>query len=478
MIDRSAQVRLQVGVMVLAGALGAGHASGQGVLTLWNNQCASCHGENGSGGNATSLLDDEWITGSSFMDQFHATRDGIEDLGMPPYGETLTDPQIWALVVYMQELRSRHARHIDPWRADVDAGVDTQHHRYRVDRVIENGLETPWAVAFIDKDRVLVSERPGRLRVLEDGDLVTVEGTPEVWEWGQGGLLDVAAHPEFDKNRWIYLSYSHRWEERGRAVGMTHVVRGRLEPEGSGYRWTDEEVIYDPPRGLGAPSGLHFGCRLVFRDGYLYFCIGDRGRGDDAPDLSRPNGKVHRVHDDGRVPSDNPFVDRDDALPTVWSAGHRNPQGMVFDSEGRLWVTEHGPRGGDELNLVQRGADYGWPVVSHGIHYNGRPLVTPWPEEGSDIAMPSALWLPSIAVCGLAAGTGGAFPEWEGDLLAGGLAGQIVERIRVDASGQVVEREAILRDEGRVRDVKVAPDGSVWVVLNRPDTVWRLIPAE
>ncbi|MEO1583592.1 MAG: PQQ-dependent sugar dehydrogenase [Planctomycetota bacterium] len=480
------QRRSGIGIAAFLGAcfapLIASGAGGQSVRELWRNECASCHGEDGSGGNATSLLDDDWTLGGTYREMYRATAEGLVDLGMPAYEETLSDAEIWGLVAYMEELRARHERRRNPWAgADASGVVRTMHHSYRIETMAEGDLDLPWGVAFASDGSVLITERPGGLRVLADGELTTVDGTPEVWAFGQGGMLDVAVHPEHAENGWVYLSFSERWQENGRDVGMTKVVRGRVQRSDDGFMWADEEVIYEPPRGLGSRTGFHFGTRLVFDDGYLFFSIGDRGRKDDAQDLGRPNGKTHRLHDDGRVPDDNPFVGREGALATVWSYGHRNAQGTVFDPSGRLWVTEHGPRGGDELNLVERGLNFGWPLVSYGINYNGRPFKQPWPDrlDGPDpgITMPEAVWLPSIAVCGLSAGTGGLFPNWEGDLFAGGLAGQIVERIRVDEAGDVIEREPVFRNLGRVRDVKTAPDGSIWIVLNGPNKVVRLAPA-
>jgi glucose/arabinose dehydrogenase len=198
--------------------------------------------------------------------------------------------------------------------------------------------------------------------------------------------------------------------------------------------------------------------------------------GEHAPMLDRPNGKVHRVKHDGSIPPDNPFVGREDALPSIWSYGHRNPQGMVRDLDGNLWLTEHGPRGGDELNLVRKGGNYGWPVVSFGMNYNGTPYRTPWPEEGAGITMPVHAWLPSIAACGLdVVDVDRAFPQWKGDLLAGGLAGETVQRLRV-RDGKVVESEELVHGRGRVRDVRVGPDGLVYLVLNGPDVIVRLRP--
>lgn len=393
---------------------------------------------------------------------------------MPAYGGALEDNEIWALTVYIRELRDRHEREATPWRRPEDGVFRGEGQAYRVETVVARGLETPWSVEFLPDGRLLISERGGSLRIASaDGTLAgVVRGTPAVWTHGQGGLLDVGVHPGYSENGWVYLSYADSWEVEGRRVGMTRVVRGRI----AGGAWTDEEPVFAAHESSGSPAGVHFGTRLVFAEGMLYFGIGDRGRDREAQDLSRPNGKIHRVRDDGTIPDDNPFVGTSGALASIWSFGHRNPQGLTLDEAGRVWETEHGPRGGDELNLIERGGNYGWPVVSFGINYNGTALVTPWPADGSAVVMPALVWTPSIAACGLDVVRGDAFPAWSGDLVAGGLAGEVVERVRVDAEGRVSGREVLLRDAGRVRDVRVGPGGLIYVVLNGPDAIVRLVP--
>lgn len=291
--------------------------------------------------------------------------------------------------------------------------------------------------------------------------------------------MDVELHPDFAQNGWVYLAFSDP-ATTGNAA-MTKVVRGRIKDA----RWTDQETIFQARPESYLPGPLHFGCRLVFTpkdaqgNTHLFFAIGERGRGDHAQDLTRPNGKIHRVRDDGAIPDDNPFNTPDQTskgvYATIWSYGHRNPQGLVLDAAGNLWDTEHGPRGGDELNLVAKGANHGWPLVSFGINYNGAPLRTPWPEPGQNFAMPTFLWTPSIGACGLDIVRGKAFPKWEGDFVAGGLSGTNVDRLRV-RDGAVTEREELVHGQGRVRDVATAPDGTVYVVLNMPDRIVRLVP--
>lgn len=487
----------RLAVFVCGLGLAAGVAAGQesGATAMWATNCVSCHGQNGQGGNAQSLLDDEWSLGGSDLDLFNATKSGIVESGMPAYGETLKDQQIWALVVHIRELRAKDRRdRLGSPKPDGEGVFTTQHEKFRIERVITGGLDTPWSVDFVGADApegmvgdaMLVTSRSGDVKVWKDGRLsAAIEGTPGVRSRGQGGMMDVAPHPEYATNGWVYLTFS---DANGRN-GFTKVVRGKVRADGDGWKWTDEEVIFKAKESHYTGGDIHFGSRVVFQrrnntaDGewMLFFCMGERGMMDLAQRLDRPNGKVYRFHDDGRIPDDNPFVGRDDAYEGVWSYGHRNPQGLCFDLEGRLWDTEHGPRGGDELNLVQKGANYGWPLVSFGINYSDAPFRTPWPSEGQDIAMPVFVWLPSIAACGLDTvrpGWGGeAFPAWKGDLVAGGLAGQTVERLRIEGE-KVIEREELIHGMGRVRDVVTGPDGSVYVVLNQPDHVIRLVPAE
>ncbi|MGP1346939.1 MAG: PQQ-dependent sugar dehydrogenase [Phycisphaerales bacterium] len=446
------------------------NTAAQTVRDLWADQCIRCHGDRGQGGMAASLLDPEQIiTDGSDKAFFDAIKNGMPDHGMPAYDAALTEAEMWGLVVYIRELQHRDARDKGMAPTRDDAGVyRTQHHDYTIEPAYRGTLDIPWAVAWLSDGRMLITERPGRLLlVADDGAATPINGTPRVAARGQGGLLDVAVHPDHANNGWVYLAYS---DPDGRE-SMTKVVRGRIV----GDRWTDEQTIYQAPPESYTRTTLHYGCRLVLTGEHLFVCIGERGLMDRAQDLSMPNGKVHRVFHDGRIPEDNPFVDRDDALPTIWSYGHRNPQGMVRDLEGRLWVTEHGPRGGDELNLVEKAANYGWPTVSFGINYNGTPFRQPWPAEDTGITQPVFVWTPSIAACGLAVVDAQRFPKWEGDLLAGGLAGETVDRLRI-RNGQVVEREELVYDRGRVRDVKLAPDGQIYIVLNGPDMIVKLVP--
>jgi glucose/arabinose dehydrogenase len=283
--------------------------------------------------------------------------------------------------------------------------------------------------------------------------------------------MAVATHPRFNVNGWIYLAFSDPATNDTTEVAMTAIVRGRLR----GNKWTDEETIFRAPRESYLPTAHHYGCRLTFDgQGHLFFSIGERGKAAMAQDLSVPNGKVHRIRDDGRIPPDNPFVGRSNAVPSIWTYGNRNPQGLFFHAASqRLWQTEHGPRGGDELNLIRAGANYGWPVITYGMDYNGTPISALTAQEGME--QPILHWTPSIAVGSLVLYEGQKFPRWRDNLLVASLAQQELRRL-VLSGDRVVRQEVLFRNIGRVRDVAVGPDGLIYVALNKPDKIIRLDP--
>ena len=343
-------------------------------------------------------------------------------------------------------------------------------HRFHLVKVVD-GLEHPWGLAFLSDGRMLVTERPGRLRIVADGWLVPepVAGVPEVWDDGQGGLLDVALHPGFAENGLIYLSYASPDDDNDAA---TAVARGRL----AGVRLEDVEEIYVAlPRDDG---GRHFGSRLLFADGYLFVTAGERGEPDRAQDVGDPAGSVIRLLDDGRVPEDNPFVGTAGARPELYSIGHRNPQGMAREAAtGRIYAVEHGPKGGDELNLIEPGANYGWPVITYGKSYMGFKIGEGTHKEG--MAQPVHYWVPSISPSGLMIYDADRFPAWQGSFFAGALSGELLVRLEV-ADGKAVVEERMLEDlEERIRDVRQGPDGLIYLLTDHPDgMLLRLEPAD
>ncbi|MFP4367172.1 MAG: PQQ-dependent sugar dehydrogenase [Bacteroidales bacterium] len=331
---------------------------------------------------------------------------------------------------------------------------------------LASGLENPWSMAFLPDGRILIAERPGRLRIYALGELrdEPVDGLPDIWDHGQGGLLDVVLHPDYEDNGWIYIAYS----EPRNGEGNTAVARGRM----TGNSFTDVEVIFRGQPSTGA--GQHFGTRIVFDDGYLFTTIGDRGTMRNAQTLENHNGKVFRLFDDGRIPPDNPFVDVEGAMPEIWSYGHRNIQGMGLHPEtGDLWAHEHGPKGGDEINIVQKGLNYGWPEVSYGINYDGSIITEDTTMVG--IEDPVLQWTPSIAPCGLAFVDGDRYPQWQNNMLVGALAGQHIHRVVIE-NNEVVHTEYLLQDFARFRDIRVGPDGYIYVLTEAPGLFFRIVP--
>ena len=281
-------------------------------------------------------------------------------------------------------------------------------------------------------------------------------------------MLDVATDPDYAENGWVYLSFSHA-DADDRKKLMTKIVRGKIE----NGQWSDEQTLFQAKPADYLNTAHHFGSRITFDDkGHLYFGIGDRAKMEMAQDLTVPNGKIHRIMRDGNIPNDNPFVDVKGAYPSIFSYGNRNPQGtIVHPDTGVVWETEHGPRGGDELNAIKSGVNYGWPKISYGINYNGTEL-TPHTAL-PNMAQPVSQWTPSIAVCGLDVYTGDLFPKWKGRLMAGALAYQTVRLIEVDGENYVSEA-TLIKDEGRVRDVTTGPDGAIYVAL--PSKIVRISP--
>ncbi len=356
--------------------------------------------------------------------------------------------------------------------------VRSAEHDFRVVTVVE-GLEVPWAIAFLPNGDMLVTERPGRLRIVRDGHLLPtpVAGVPEVFAQGQGGLLDVVLHPEFASNRLVYLSYSKPLT----GGSTTAVIRGRL----------DDDALHDVEEIFEAESSGrgHYGSRLAFDgDGYLFITVGDRQApptGDleahPAQDLSNHHGVTLRLQDDGTTPEDNPFVNRPGALPEIYSYGHRNAQGLAIHPEtGVIWLNEHGPQGGDEINVVRAGANYGWPVIGFGVNYRGGTAIHEATARAG-MEQPVHVWVPSIGVSGLTFYTGSRFPGWQGDAFVGGLSGEYVGRIDIEGD-RIIREEVLLPGIGRVRDVREGPDGYLYIAVeargNALTPILRLEPVD
>ncbi len=352
-------------------------------------------------------------------------------------------------------------------------------HDYRIVTVAD-GLVTPWSMAFLPNGDMLVTERPGRLRIIRDGELLpqSVPGVPVVHTRGQGGLMDVVPHPDFGVNRLLYLSYSKPQAEDG--ASTTAIIRARFENDAL----HDVEEIFL----ANSAGGGHYGSRIIFDEhGYLYFSVGDRqvpSQGDlerhPAQDRGNHHGTINRITDDGSIPTDNPFVGEEGIEPSIFSFGHRNPQGLAFDRVAeQIWSTEHGPQGGDEVNLIQPGGNYGWPVVGFGVNYRSGSTI----HEGTmrdGMENPVHVWVPSIGTSGLAVYHGERFPGWRGNLFAGGLAGERLVRLTMEGN-EVVGVERLVERMGRIRDVREGPDGYIYVAIEsrsgEGSPVVRLEPA-
>lgn len=462
--------------------------------TLYERNCISCHGPDMEGtGLGPALSTSQYRYGGQREDIVRIIRNGIASQGMPGFSDTLTDREINALADFLpvrvgepepdpETVEAEAAQ--QPREFDAVPGtVDTLDYAVSVE-VFAEGFDTPWAMEFLDANTALVSDRIGQLRVIKGGELQEdpVAGIPDVFVhphiWNQGGLLDIAVDPGYAENGWIYLAYSHQLSGSGiaeddRLLSMTRLVRGRIRDN----QWTDQQVLFaGDPSVYGEPFA-HYGGRMAFDpQGRLYFSIGDRGVRDQAREPGYPTGKIHRIMPDGSIPRENPLRGQDQAIASIFSLGHRNPQGMATEpATGRIWSTEHGPRGGDELNIIRRGGDYGWPVVTHGINYDGT-LLTPH-TRADGVEQPAYYWRPSIGVSGMTFYDGDEFPLWQGKILVSALSQRNLRLLTIDGD-RVQHEEIILKTEGRIYEPKVGPDGAIYVIMNDPGKILRLTARE
>ncbi len=433
------------------------------VQTQFTQYCSGCHGVQ-----MQAFADRKWKHGKTRDSIIMSIKSGYVDAGMPSFDSAFTDEEIGALADYIlvgienvatydfQE--DKPTSNIFPTEAAFSLVLDT----------IATGLESPWGMAFLPDGGMLMNDKNGKMyRLSADHQLQEISGVPEVRYKGQGGLLDVEIHPDFEENNLVYLSYSKPKDD---TLGTTAIFRARL----AGTSLIDGEDIF-----IALPYSTkshHYGSRLEFdRDGYLFFSVGDRGSRDVNPqNLDNHCGKIHRINDDGSIPVDNPFADDPEAMHTIWSFGHRNPQGVAMHPvTGEIWEHEHGPRGGDELNHVEKGLNYGWPVISYGINYDGTAFTQLTEKEGME--QPVHYWVPSIAACGMTFVKSNKYPGWENQLLIGSLRYKYLNLCKME-NGKVEKEEILLKNIGRLRSVEVGPDGYIYVGVEKPGSIYRLIP--
>ncbi len=337
---------------------------------------------------------------------------------------------------------------------------------YTLEPVV-SGLSIPWGMVFLPDGSMLITEKSGEIIHFKKGIKTFIKNVPPVYVRGQGGLLDIKLHPDYEKNGWIYFSYSS--SEGGGNGGNTAIMRAKLQ----GDALTQNQLLYKATPNTS--KGQHFGSRIEFdKEGYLYFSIGERGEKDINPqDITRDGGKIYRLHDDGQIPKDNPFVEKANAKKAIYSYGHRNPQGMTKHPQtGLIWVHEHGPQGGDEINIIQKGKNYGWPLITYGIDYDGTSISEKTALPGME--QPFYYWIPSIAPSGMAFVTSDKYHQWKGNLLVGSLVFQYVERLTLEAN-RVTHREKLFPDVGRVRNVCQAPDGYIYIAVEGKG-IFKIIP--
>ena len=421
--------------------------------------CAGCHGQK-----MERFAGNTWEAFKAGGDLTGVMRSGLPDLGMPSFEKAFTQTEMKAISDYILDMKGKKTT---PVATKFQAIVRSKHQAFKIDTVAK-GLDVPWGIAFLPDGDMLVTERSGQLFRFGGGKLkAIIGGVPEVMAQGQGGLMDVILHPKYKENGWIYISYSQKAPDG--VGGNTAIFRAKLK---NNQLVEQQELFKAMPN---TTSGVHFGCRMVFDDqGYLFFSVGERGNKENAQTLTNHCGKIHRIYDDGRIPPDNPFVKTAGAMPTIYSFGHRNPQGIdIHPVSRRIYNNEHGPRGGDEINLVGKANNYGWPVITYGINYDGTILSEFKAKEGME--QPVFQWTPSIGPSSMKFVVGDRYPGWKGDILSGSLSFKYLERVHLE-NGKVTEQEKLLENAGRVRNVTLSPDGYIYVAVENPGIIVKLVP--
>ncbi len=470
-----------IGQLFILSSANAQLMMGQGEnAALYKEHCEACHGEDAKGGSAPSLVDDQWIYGQ--------TEDAVITSithGRPPrmggYESVLSAGEIYSLNVYLKELKQKSAANPSVSEAQLDGmQFSSLKHDFTLTKVVDINDGYFYSVKFIDDKQILLPQRTGKLWVLTlPNSLEEIKGMPSVVYAYDGGLLDVVKHPDYASNGWIYLAYTPgvKLENNSPLPSVKagfRIVRGRIKNN----EWVDQELIFKTRQEHDDALATRFGTRLIFDKGLLFFSIGDGGNGLASQDLSMPNGKTYRIHDDGSIPVDNPFVDVENAYGAIWTYGNRNVQGIsVQPNSGLMYASEHGPRGGDEVNLLQKGMNYGWPIITYGIDYNGKKVSDLTEKEG--MQQPVTYWAPSISPGASTFYQGQQFSQWNNDLFVAGLQSQELHRLEIDGH-KLIKDEIVLSGAGRIRDVAIGPDGNIYLSIETrmPETgaIYRMSP--
>ncbi len=426
--------------------------------------CGGCHGVK-----LEAFVDQRWKYGKEKEDLIKGIEVGYEDDGMPAFDVTFSDQEVENLADYIlngiQHVEQFHFQK-QPSQEELTVSEDQP---FRLEKIVD-GLTIPWGIEFLPDGSLLIAEKSGELIHWKNDQKIILEGTPMVRDQSQGGLMDLELHPNYAENGWLYYSFS-KFQPGSKNESTTAIHRAKIE----GNKLVQiEELFVALPYSSRAH---HYGSRLEFDEhGYLYFTVGDRGNRDQNPqNLDNHCGKVHRILDDGSIPSDNPFVKEAPEFATIYSYGHRNPQGLALHPEtGEIWDNEHGPRGGDEINRIIKGKNYGWPIISYGINYNGTTFTNETHKPG--MLQPDHYWVPAIGVCGMTFVKGDKYPGWNGDILSGSLKYQYLHRTKMNGN-QVIGQELLLKKIGRLRVVEMGNDGYIYVGVESPTgSIYRLVP--
>ncbi len=430
----------------------------------YTNYCGGCHGEK-----MDAFVDRSWKHGNTRENLFKAIKHGYELEGMPSYDTTFTDEETYELSDYILtgiENLKRYDNSKDVIKEnffpskDIDIRFDT----------IAKGIGLVWGMAFTPKGDLIYTEKSGKLyKVDKKKNITQINGVPEVLFAQQAGLMDITLDPQFKKNNTIYISFSAFKKEGNKKLSTTAIMKAVLK----GNTLTEQKIIFEALPYL-EPT-IHYGCRMVFdNNGYLYFSVGDRSNYKEHPQSIRnPFGKIHRIYADGSIPKDNPFVDSIGAIGSIYTYGNRNPQGLAMHpTTGIIWEDEHGPRGGDEVNIVRKGINYGWPIISYGIDYNGTIITKITKKEG--LEQPIKYWIPSIGPGGMVFVKGNKYPAWKGNLMATSMRYGYVNRCIIDGQN-ITGEEMLIKNMGRIRDIEQSPDGYLYISVEK-GFIFKLMP--